>query len=288
MINSDEDDFEPIEKGEDISNGNAVKVKKEKEISKSNKIHREVTTKVGNGYQTIEITEMHIGHTPGDHNKASHGVPTIIIGKPKNLKMRGQHASPFQMFQAIDELFDSIFEDMTNKLILDHISHSKPHTNDVGKNNNDLEVKDEEDHSHHLKVTDVKDVTNEKPDSKIDNQNQVHIEPAEKKIEEKEDTEHGLAISYANSDKPNKDDNVMTPRQKRKQIKEERRRNLFSQACKYVFYVLVLFSFYLVGKKLMQWLGLIPENIQLDSKAEANGIPESSTVELKTGNMKHE
>jgi hypothetical protein len=77
-------------------------------------MHQEIKTTMGDGFQTIEITEVHIGHSPDDHKHGKNnihglphgmpfmgmGMPTIIISKPRNLKMRGEKASPFIMMQS--------------------------------------------------------------------------------------------------------------------------------------------------------------------------------------------
>lgn len=83
----------------------------------------------------------------------------------------------------------------------------------------------------------------------------------------------------------------MTAKERKKQIKEQRKKNLFAKICKYVFYCLVLLSFYIVIKRLLQILGLIePYDTKKSYDNLDNNTNDKKTVELKssTTNAKSE
>jgi hypothetical protein len=80
--------------------------KHKRTVTDENGVHKEVFTTVGDGFQRIEVTEIHMMGGGGLNNGnpfggmgMGMGMPTIIIGKPRNLKMRGEEASPFKMMR---------------------------------------------------------------------------------------------------------------------------------------------------------------------------------------------
>jgi hypothetical protein len=87
---------------EDSSNDN-----NSDDSNKSHRVHREVKRTAGNGFETIEITEIHIGGAPNPNQVIGMPLSGIIISKPKNLgKPRSSNsgdniAPPFQILTGI-------------------------------------------------------------------------------------------------------------------------------------------------------------------------------------------
>jgi hypothetical protein len=72
---------------------------------KSQRIHREVKRTQGNGFQTIEVTEVHVGR-PNASEVIGMPLSGIIFAKPRNLKGKSATGSntdnfitPFEMFK---------------------------------------------------------------------------------------------------------------------------------------------------------------------------------------------
>jgi hypothetical protein len=77
----------------------------------------------------------------------------------------------------------------------------------------------------------------------------------------------------------------MTSRERKKQIKEQRKKNMFAKICKYVFYSLVLVSFYVIIKRLLQILGLIEQdNTKKPYENPDHNTDDKKSVELKSSN----
>ncbi len=93
LFNDDDDEEENKNRPVEVSSGNKKKNKKNKNYQ------REVIKTSGNGFQTIEIRQVHVGQ-PAFSMPLMSG-PTIIVGKlnKKNLKDRPDHAPPFKIIQ---------------------------------------------------------------------------------------------------------------------------------------------------------------------------------------------
>jgi hypothetical protein len=372
----------------DITSNHAIALPKKKGKKNKSKtttttthkgnVHQEVTTTIGDGFQTIRVREVHVGGNR-NHENNNHipvfnlpmGVPTIIV-RPKNLKMRGEKAAPFQMFRRIDDIFDSFFENLLGDIIEEQHkaniemeksvqeiekkmqNRMKKDNDKLNKESNEeLDVIDEVNNINkdgHIKLTGVKDITNEKADEKENresnkvnkekenskdmenktresnkdktresnkdktresNKDEDKVNPYNKVKEAKEtetsnkikdrkeesstkptgkptptstEEEHGLAISYdpsSNTKESHSSDRVMTPRERRKQIKEEKKKAKFAKICKFVFYAIVLFTIYILIRRLLVLLGIIEDSKVLDA-----GNSNTETVPLQGVEMK--
>ncbi len=111
--------------------------------------------------------------------------------------------------------------------------------------------------------------------------------PTDKPTKEED---HGLAISYQTP--TNKDDNMMTPTEKKNKIKEDKKKQNFAKFCKFIFYIIILFSIYILIKRLLILSGLV-EKSEKDFTDSTSTTPSenSSTpqgIEMKTTNIKNE
>jgi len=81
----------------------------------------------------------------------------------------------------------------------------------------------------------------------------------------------------------------MTAKERKKQILEERKKSLFTKICKYVFYCIILFAIYVIGRRFLQIIGVIePGNTKLAYENQENTKGENKTIELKNSNSKRE
>jgi hypothetical protein len=63
-------------------------------------------------------------------------------------------------------------------------------------------------------------------------------------------------------------DKMQTARERKQQIKEQRKKSTFSQFCKFLFYFMCLFSIYVLVKKLLQKLGIIETPVQVTAETK--------------------
>lgn len=97
----------------DDSEDSTELVNSQKDYSNPGRIHREIKTSNNNGFQTIEITEVHVGRRPISNDFNGMPLSGIIISKPKNLKGKSTNsipsddfAMPYHMFKSKDYLFN--------------------------------------------------------------------------------------------------------------------------------------------------------------------------------------
>jgi len=192
------------------SNSHSPHTKTTVKTTHKGNVHQEVTTTIGDGFQTIRVREVHVGGgqknnqgiqgnqevqgdqgvqgipLPFDVFNLPLGVPTIIVGRPKNLKERhlhGEKAAPFQMFRRIDDIFDSFFENLLGDIIEEQHQANiemeksaqelerklqnkmkKDHSKGKSIQDEDLDIIDEINNTNkdgHIKLTSVKDITNQ-------------------------------------------------------------------------------------------------------------------------------
>lgn len=126
-------------------------------------------------------------------------------------------------------------------------------------------------------------------------------EPKEKKNNSEKSNENNS--NKNNEDKPKEDsslvvtpitkgdnDKVMTSKQKKKQIQHERKKILFSKICKYIFYLLILFTCYFTVKQFLYIINLKhnPESISQKQETQINEEEETKEMlEMNEQNKRH-
>lgn len=201
----------------------------------------------------------------GNHIK----ITRITYNRTKNLNGYQDGVTPFQIMRIFDERINSIFDDfirqsMSIKLLLNGLSKvdeedenefeyeyegndSRKHT---GKDDFDIEKEFDLDD----------DEENEK--NKVDNANNTvsgrnnNTAKRERKI--KKNSKIGKNYTKIGKLKVNLD-NIKGKIKKKKKL--SRRELIFSRVCKYIFYSIVLFTIYILVKKLLEFFEIIdPEN----------------------------
>ena len=211
----------------------------------------------------------------------------------------------------MDDVFDSFFENLLGQFIEDQFEANMQlektvqdieiemheRLNLTSKLKNDLEIVDEPRHQDHITVTGVKDVTKENQTKEKEIPKETIKETIKESIKEKiQDTkkvnkpqleeEHPVAISHESGASGSKTDRIMTAKEKKKQIKDEKKRQGFVKICKFVFYLIILFTLYVVVRRLLVLVGLIedskPQNVAQSTTVHFQG------VEMKSANTKNE
>jgi hypothetical protein len=129
--------------------------KKGKKKNKNTVVHKQVFQNNFGG--VVEITEVHTG-TPGAIIGRG---PTIIIGRG-NLKRSPGHATPFKMFQEMDNIFDAIFENIAQSIIKDTMSLPNTNTNSASDVIDDVVEGKKAD----VEIKSITDITNNKGEEK--------------------------------------------------------------------------------------------------------------------------
>lgn len=161
----------------------------------------------------------------------------------------------------MDSLFESMFESFADQLIEDKIMEQ------FNKDISEIELKVESDLSNsesNIKVSEIKDITNNDKESQ------------------------GVVLS-TNSDSENKkDDKIQTSNEKKKQIKDEAKKQTFVKICKFVFYLITIFTIFVVSKKLLQLAGIISDTkVEASTNVSDSNLSDIQSFEMsKTNNIK--
>ena len=220
----------------------------------------------------------------GNHIK----ITRITYNRTKNLNGYQDGVTPFQIMRIFDERINSIFDDfirqsMSIKLLLNGLSKvdeedenefeyeyegndSRKHT---GKDDFDIEKEFDLDD----------DEENEK--NKVDNANNTvrggnnSTAKSERKI--KKHSKIGKNYTKIGKLKVNLD-NIKGKIRKKKKL--SRRELIFSRVCKYIFYSIVLFTIYILVKKLLEILEIIDPDNATEVKIEND---EMTTLKKTSG-----
>ena len=145
-----------------IGNENEIRVEGKGGVQQTTKVthhgnvHREVVTTRENGRKTVHITEVRVARptdVAGGQDMMMMGMPQIIIGRPRNLKMNQGNAAPFKIFQSIDEVFEDMFRSLADSMIEEQLEALNEINDEIKKVDEVL--------SQDVKVTEVKDITEE-------------------------------------------------------------------------------------------------------------------------------
>ena len=220
----------------------------------------------GKDGSNIRITRIHYGRSKNLNGKKSEGI------------------TPFQMMRIFDNRVNSIFEDMIReslglKILLNGFSmiddpenddeqniskNSKNNTNDIFE---DFELDDDEEENN-KNIIDNKNITNDKNKKN------------EKRILKKDKNEKN--IKRFGKLKINMDNVKKKMKKGKKQL--SRKEIIFSKVCKYIFYSIILFTIYILVKKLLELLEIIEPDNQVEIKIEND---ETSKLKKNTENKQN-
>lgn len=190
----------------------------------------------------------------------------------RNLNADRERKTPIRIIRNVDSYFDNIFDSFIGNMI------NMQHMNIINHIRKDQSQREEELKSQE-KTTEIQqnqsaNDDNEDIDTRLDEDNPSDQE-AIKKIEQNDDKQNYTnkqifnptntqafkmktsSSSVSSTNKTKVESILNINKMKEYQEKRKKRQKLFVQICKYVFYSIILFSFYIVLKKMFQLLDLI-------------------------------
>ena len=209
-------------------------------------------------------------------------ITRIHYNRTKNLKEDSEAITPFQMMRIFDERINSIFENMIREsmginMLLNRLSVFDDDENEenekeekqekeeiISKNSTDDDVKSI------FEELDFDDEEDDKNKYKVDNNNiNNNVSNIGENDEKNEKNEKRILKKENNDGKDEKNigklkENMDNVKNKIKNGKKKlnRKQLIFSRICKYIFYSLILFTIYLLVKKLLEFLEIIdPDNV---------------------------
>ena len=230
------------------------------------------------------------------------GTPITItrIGIHRNLKSRdfnSQKQTPMDLVRFMDSRMDEIFEAMIRQQFGLNMLFGEQKNNN-NENENKESTKDEtdkiEDKDLELDNEEEKKKSNTTNESKIaDNQtNENNID--DKKKEEKTFNENKKDAPNKKEDKTNKKMGIMSKMKKDIEKKKNNNNNphnslkkksltrkeiIFSRICKYIFYSIILFTIYILLRKLLEVLEIIsPEENNDSNEVKINNNKEEKEI----------
>lgn len=182
---------------------------------------------------------------------------THISYKSKNLSGNKGVMTPFQIMRSFDNTVNSIFEDFFRQ--------------SIGIRNILSEMeKEEEDFEKRIKKDFFADIIDENNDEKkeidVGEGGDLTGEKSEKKIKRK-------------IGKLNIDEEKLKKNMNKKKKKLSKKQLFFSRLCKYIFYSIILFTVYLLVKKLLEVLEIIEPEDYVEVKI--NNEPDEESINLK-------
>ena len=201
-------------------------------------------------------------------------ITRIHYHKTKNLNGNSEVFTPFQIMRIFDDRVNSIFEDMIRqsmgiKMLLNGLSIFDEDQNEDNEENEENISKNKTDGGNNIFEEFMLDDNEEEEKIKNSinnsnsniNENETKIERKEKRLlkkgnkEEKESNIHKLGKLKVNMD-------TIKNKIKKGKKKLSRKELIFSRVCKYIFYSIILFTIYILVKKLLEYLGIIdPDNV---------------------------
>ena len=189
-------------------------------------------------------------------------ITRIHYHKSKNLNGNSEGFTPFEIMRIFDDRVNSIFEDMIRqsmgiKMLLNGLSIFDGEQNEENNENegNILKNKTNDENNIFEEFFNLDD--DEEEEEKIKNSNNSIInEKRLLKKENKEENENNIQ-----GKKKGNMDNIKN-RIKKDKKKLSRKELIFSRVCKYIFYSIILFTIYILVKKLLEYLEIIdPDNV---------------------------
>ena len=220
-------------------------------------------------------------------------ITRIHYHKSKNLSGNSEAITPFQIMQIFDNRVNSIFEDIIRqsmgiKMLLNGLSMVDEDENEEneekisknGKKNEEKSIFEEFELDDDEEENEDKNKIQNENDTIKDENNNSKVERISSK-NEKEKIE-GKNFKNIGKFKVNLDN---AKNKMKKNIKKLSRRELiFSRVCKYIFYSIILFTIYILVKKLLEVLEIIEPDNAVEVKIEND---ETSKLKKTTENKQN-
>ena len=247
-------------------------------------ISRQTITVQSNDGTPVTITKINI--RPGRNINGGSNRPT-----PFDL-MRLADSRMNEFFEAIIsrqiQLFRAIEREEENKEKEIEKEKEKENKEEINKDNNQNENKNNTIDNKEFELDENDENKNSNKDNNINDDNNKNNDSNEEIKESKDNTNNTISNKNKNKRKIGKlfvDENVFkkgnkTNIAKKNRKKLTRKEIIFSRVCKYIFYSIILFTFYILIKKLLEILDIIdPEssekNVDINIKNNDNKIEET-------------
>ena len=191
----------------------------------------------------------------------------------KNIERRGL-LTPFDIMKNFDRRLNSIFDDFFKESF-----GIRNILNEMNKDEEEFEKRIAIDFFGDDSDTNIKKLDNKnKKEENDDENNDKNEEGDDGKLIQKE--KNIKRIDKLNID----DDKVVSNTKNKKRKKLSRRQLIFSRVCKYIFYSIVLFTVYIIVKKLLEFLDIIDPDDYIEVKI--NNEPDEEAINLKKSENK--
>ena len=199
-------------------------------------------------------------------------ITRIHYHKSKNLNGNNEAITPFQIMRIFDDRVNSIFEDMIRqsmgiKMLLNGLSVFDDDQNEQNDENEGNILKNKTDDENNIfeefNLDDEEEeekIKNKENNNSNINENETKNERNEKRVLKKENNEDENNLQKLGKIKVGMD-NIKNKIKKGKK-KLSKKELIFSRVCKYIFYQIILFTIYILVKKLLEYLEIIdPDNV---------------------------
>ena len=260
----------PIEPGLDVEHNENSNNDNEQDGDKPIIVTKEIT---GNDGQHIKITRIH-------------------YHKTKNLNGDSEAITPFQIIRIFDNRVNSIFDDIIRQSFKSFFNIVENSDDDNSDDDTDdlrqKKINKRRNKKYNRKkdgIDEIFDEIEKQFDFVEENQNKIN-NGEENKNKEKNDSDNKKNVlskeTKSKNGKSNEKSKVIPDMSKspKKKTKLSRKQLIFSRVCKYIFYMIILFGFYWLIKKLLEFL----EIIDPDGATEVKIQDEETTNLKKTEN----
>ena len=206
-----------------------------------------------------------------DENGNNIRITRIHFHRTKNLNGNSQKQTPLQIMRNFDDRVNSIFEDIIRqslgiKMILDGLSMADDDENE----NRNKSAKKEKDIFDEFFDDDEEEEEEVEEKNKTDNKNiTIKNDLTKNKKKEKRILKKGKKDENNKKiGKLNVNMNNIKNKLKKNKKKLSRKELIFSRVCKYIFYSIILFTLYILVKKVLEILEIIDPDNAVEVKIE--------------------
>ena len=197
-------------------------------------------------------------------------ITRIQFHKTKNLLGDSEAVTPFQIMRVFDDRVNSIFEDIIRQTLGIRMIINGLDVNNEEENEDDNEdiKQNKTNNEPYVEEKDIKENGDMDEDGLDENDKNKKIKKKEKRILKKDNSEKENDKKTVKIGKLKVNlDNIKSKSKKRKK-KLSRKEVIFSRVCKYIFYSIILFTIYILVKKLLEVLEVIDPDNNMEIKIE--------------------
>ena len=255
----------PLEPGLDVEHNENNNNDNDQEVDQPIVITKEITRNDG---QHIKITKIH-------------------FHKTKNLNGDSDAITPFQIIRIFDNRVNSIFEDIIRQTLgfrsfFNMVENSDDDDDTEDTRQKKINKRRNKKYNKKDVVDDIFDEIEKQFDLIEKNENKTNYKEENTNKENNEsDNKKNVVSKETKSKKGNKSNekskvNLDVTKSAKKKKKLSRKQLIFSRVCKYIFYMIILFGFYWLIKKFLEFLEII----------DPDGVTEAKIQDEETTNLK--